>query len=109
MENNLRHSAKGSLDAYDVTFSLTRAGAEVCWTPDEGVVLQTQTQLPEDDGLVHESQSSETVIDDIMTDVNVLRMEDGRVDLSHPGRHKDQELDADAKGNPRDHEHTTER
>ena len=23
VENNLRHSAKGSLDAYDVTFSLT--------------------------------------------------------------------------------------
>ena len=37
------------------------------------------TQLPEDEGLAHESQSSETVIDDIMTDVNVLRMEDGRV------------------------------
>ena len=35
-------------------------------------------QLPADDGLVHESQSSETVIDDIMTDVNVLRIEDGR-------------------------------
>ena len=31
-------------------------------------------------GLAHESQSSETVIDDIMTDVNVLRMEDGRVE-----------------------------
>ena len=28
----------------------------------------------------HESQSSETVIDDVMTDVNVLRMEDGRVE-----------------------------
>ena len=25
VENNLRHSAKGSLDAYDVTFSLTRS------------------------------------------------------------------------------------
>ena len=37
------------------------------------------TQLPMDEGLVHECQSSETVIDDIMTDVNVLRMEDGRV------------------------------
>ena len=37
------------------------------------------TQLPADEGLVHESQSSETVIDDIMTDVNVMRMEDGRV------------------------------
>ena len=37
------------------------------------------TQLPADEGLAHESQSSETVIDDIMTDVNVLRMEDGRV------------------------------
>ena len=37
------------------------------------------TQLPVDEGLAHECQSSETVIDDIMTDVNVLRMEDGRV------------------------------
>ena len=26
VENNLRHSAKGSLDAYDVTFSLTHLG-----------------------------------------------------------------------------------
>ena len=25
VENNLRHAAKGSLDAYDVTFSLTRS------------------------------------------------------------------------------------
>ena len=32
-------------------------------------------QLPADEGFVHESQSSETVIDDIMTDV--LRMKDG--------------------------------
>ena len=38
------------------------------------------TQLPVDEVLAHESQSSETVIDDIMTDVNVLRMEDGRVE-----------------------------
>ena len=38
------------------------------------------TQLPVDEGLTHESQSSETVIDDIMTDVNVLKMEDGRVE-----------------------------
>ena len=37
------------------------------------------TQLLVDEGLAHECQSSETVIDDIMTDVNVLRMEDGRV------------------------------
>ena len=37
-------------------------------------------QLPVDEGLAHESQPSETVIDDIMTDVNVLRMEDGRVE-----------------------------
>ena len=37
------------------------------------------TQQPADEVLAHESQSSETVIDDIMTDVNVLRMEDGRV------------------------------
>ena len=37
------------------------------------------TQLPADEGLAHESQSSETVNDDIMTDVNVLGMEDGRV------------------------------
>ena len=33
------------------------------------------TQLPVDEGLTHENQSSETVIDDIMTDVNVLKME----------------------------------
>ena len=38
------------------------------------------TQLPVDEVLAHESQSSETVIDDIMIDVNVLRMEDGRVE-----------------------------
>ena len=37
-------------------------------------------QLPVHEGLAHESQSSETVIDDIMTDVNVLRMENGRVE-----------------------------
>ena len=37
-------------------------------------------QLPVHEGLTHESQSLETVIDDIMTDVNVLRMEDGRVE-----------------------------
>ena len=37
-------------------------------------------QLPVHEGLAHESQSSETVIDDIMTDVDVLRMEDGRVE-----------------------------
>ena len=37
------------------------------------------TQLPADERLAQESQSSETVINDIMTDVNVLRMEDGRV------------------------------
>ena len=37
------------------------------------------TQLSADEGLAHGSQSSETVNDDIMTDVNVLRMEDGRV------------------------------
>ena len=38
------------------------------------------TLLPADEGPVHESQSSETVIDDIMTDVNVLRMEDEGVE-----------------------------
>ena len=37
-------------------------------------------QLPVHEGLAHESQSSETVIDGIMTNVNVLRMEDGRVE-----------------------------
>ena len=37
------------------------------------------TQLPADEGLAHDSESSKTVIDDIMTGVNVLRMEDGRV------------------------------
>ena len=30
VENNLRHSAKGSLDAYDVTFSLTEPGIPPC-------------------------------------------------------------------------------
>ena len=58
-----------------------------------------------DEGLVHESQSSETVIDDTMTDVSVLRMEDGRVKACLI--HKDRELDTDAKGNLRDHENTT--
>ena len=38
------------------------------------------TQQPVDEGFTHESQSSETVIDEIMTDVNVLRMEDGQVE-----------------------------
>ena len=38
------------------------------------------TQLPVDEVLAHESQSSEAVIDNIMIDVNVLRMEDGRVE-----------------------------
>ena len=33
-----------------------------------------------DEGLTHESQSSEIVIDDVMTDVNVVKMEDGRVE-----------------------------
>ena len=42
-------------------------------------VLSLPTQLQADGGLEHESQSSETVIDDIMTNVNVLRIEDGRV------------------------------
>ena len=37
------------------------------------------TQLPVEEGLTHESQSSEIVIDDIMTYVKVLRMGDGRV------------------------------
>ena len=51
------------------------------------------TQLPADEGLAHESQSSETVIEDIMTDVNVLRMEDGRVEACLiRERHKDREL-----------------
>ena len=38
------------------------------------------TQLPVDEVLTHESQSSKSVMDDIMTDVNVLRMENGRVE-----------------------------
>ena len=37
-------------------------------------------QRPVHEGLAHESQSSETVIDDITTNVNVLRLEDGRVE-----------------------------
>ena len=44
------------------------------------------TQLSADEGLAHESQSSETVNDDIMTDVNVLRMEDGRVKARLTGK-----------------------
>ena len=38
------------------------------------------TQPPVDEVLTQESQSLETLIDDIMTDVNVLRMENGRVE-----------------------------
>ena len=44
------------------------------------------TQLPADEGLASESQSSETVNDDIMTNVNVLRMEDGRVEAHIIGK-----------------------
>ena len=53
------------------------------------------------------TQLPETVINDIMTDVNVLRMEDGRVKLVASG--KPQELRAvySAKGELRDHENTT--
>ena len=40
----------------------------------------TPTQLPLDEVLIQESQSPETVIDDIMTEENVLRKEDGRVE-----------------------------
>ena len=36
VEKNLRHSAKGSLDAYDVTFSLTSEG----WTPRNEALLE---------------------------------------------------------------------
>ena len=45
--------------------------------------MQTQRrkgELPVDEVVTHESQSSETVIDEIMTDVEVLRMGDGRVE-----------------------------
>ena len=38
------------------------------------------TQLPVDEVLTQESQLLETVIDDIMTDVNVMRMEDGQIE-----------------------------
>ena len=44
MENDLRHSAKGSLDAYDVTHSLTAAGGgakrkyQYC-TDDFGIII----------------------------------------------------------------------
>ena len=48
-------------------------GAKVCWT------LRNVLSCRRKDDIPTESQSSETVIDDIMTDVNVLRMEDGRV------------------------------
>ena len=66
------------------------------------------TQLPVDEVVTHESQSSETVIDDIMTDVEVLKMEDGRVEgLSHLGKYRNCELCTGAKGEPRDHENTT--
>ena len=53
-------------------------------------------------------QLPETVIDDIMTDVNVLRMEDGRIEACHRlGKHRNYELFSGAKGNPREHENTT--
>ena len=68
------------------------------------------TQLPVDEGLTHESQTSETMSDDIMTDVHVLKMEDGRVEAClHLGQHRNRELCTSAKGNPRDHENRTVR
>ena len=66
------------------------------------------TQLPVDEVLTHESQSSETVIDDIMTDVNVLRIENGRVEACLIWEsNRNRELYTGAKGNPREHENTT--
>ena len=66
------------------------------------------TQLPVDEVLTQESQSSETVIDDIMTDVNVLRTEDGRVEACLIWESTENcELYTGAKGEPRDHENTT--
>ena len=65
------------------------------------------TQLPADEGLACESQSSETVNDDIMTNVYVLRMEDGRVEVRLIGKSTRITLDTGAKGNPRDDENTT--
>ena len=55
------------------------------------------------------TQRIETVIDDIMTDVNVLRMEDERVEACSIGerKHRNRELCTGAKGEPRDHENTT--
>ena len=54
------------------------------------------------------TQIPETVIDDIMTDVN--RAENGgraSRSLSHLGKHRNCELYTGAKGEPRDHENTT--
>ena len=67
------------------------------------------TQLPVDEVLAHESQSSETVIDDIMIDVNVLRMEDGRVEacLIWESTGIASCIQTGAKGNLRDYENTT--
>ena len=66
------------------------------------------TQLPANEELTHESQSSETVIGDVRCE---CAEDGGRASqgLSHPGKHKDRELDTGAKGNPRDHENTTVR
>ena len=63
------------------------------------------TQPPVD--VAHESQSSET--DRRHHDRCECAEDGGRTSrgLSHPERYKHQELDADAKGNPRDHENTT--
>ena len=54
------------------------------------------------------TQITETVIDDIMTDVNVLRM-GGRASRSlfHLGKHRNRELYTGAKGELRVHENTT--
>ena len=54
------------------------------------------------------TQLPETVIDDIRTDVDVLRMQDGRVEARLIfGSTGNRELYTGAKGEPRDHENTT--
>ena len=71
-------------------------GAKVCWTPEERV-----DDVP--------TQITETVIDDIMTDVNVLRMEDERVEACFIWESTGIAscIQVRKEGNPPDHENTT--
>ena len=68
------------------------------------------TQLPADEGLAHESQSSETVNDDITTDVNVREMEDVQVKARLIGKStRIESWTQMRKETLRDHENTTVR